>query len=274
MHRFLLVLPLAPVMGLKTGNVEVTPSTPQTLTLLADKQAALPTQADMEKLVKSDPSAALEACLSRYDREIKGYSATFQKQDFTDGRLQPTEVTEIHFREKPHSVYMVWKQGTRKAERVLFVEGENDNQMLARPAGRIARLAAGNVVARPVDGTDARSAGRYTLQQFGFKRTTEPLVKVWRQAREKGELQVEFLGVKRLKEAGDRPCWTWRSLGKKPDAQGISEVVVSVDTENWLQVGTVLKNEKGGLLGSYYFRDLKLNPEHKKDQFKRAALMP
>ena len=82
--------------------------------------------------------------------------------------------------------------------------------MLIRPSGRLARLVAGKVVTRPVDGSDARSAGRYTLKQFGFKRTTERIVKEWRQAQEKGTLQVEFLGVKRLKEAGGRPCWTWR----------------------------------------------------------------
>ena len=73
---------------------------------MADSSAALATQAEMERLVKANPVAALEACLKRYNREVKGYSAMFQKQDFTDGRLQPTEVTEICFREKPLSVYM------------------------------------------------------------------------------------------------------------------------------------------------------------------------
>lgn len=276
MHRFLFVLPLAIGLSVSTGDVRETPrpAEPSPSLAAADSGAALPKQAEMERLAKADPLALLEASLNRYAREVKGYSATFQKQDFTDGRLQPTEMTEIHFREKPHSIFMVWKEGGRRAERVLFVEGENNNQMLIRPAGRVARLVAGDVVTRDVAGPDARSAGRYTLQQFGLRRTAERTAKEWREAREKGTLQVEYLGVKRLAEAGDRPCWTWRRLLKKPDANGIGEVVISLDTETWLQVGTVLRDPKGQLLGAYYFRDLKLNPDHKKEQFQRAALTP
>ena len=59
---------------------------------------------------------------------------------------------------------------------------------------------------------------------------------------------------------------------KKPGAGRHQEVVVSIDTETWLQVGTVLKDEKGKLLGSYYFRDVKLNPTFKKGQFQRRAM--
>ena len=51
-------------------------------------------------------------------------------------------------------------------------------------------------------------------------------------------------------------------------------MTIYIDKETWLQVGTVLKGDGGKLVGEYFFRDLKLNPEFKPDQFLRAALKP
>ena len=45
-----------------------------------------------------------------------------------------------------------------------------------------------------------------------------------------------------------------------------------IDKENWLQVGNVLKGEEGRLIGEYFFRDLKLNPDFPPDTFTREAL--
>lgn len=269
MHRTLLLLPLTLISGLEAGYLEPAPPTPAPVAVAADNAAPLPTPADMERLAKTDALAVLEACLTRYDREVKGYSATFEKHDI-GGKTKKKEVAAIHFRDKPHSVHLTWNEGMGRAEAVLFVEGENSNQMLVRPSGRLLRRF---IVSRAVDGEPAES-GLFTLQQFGFKRTTERTVKEWRQLREKGALSVTFLGVKPLKQAGDRPCWTWLQVVKTPGADRIKDVIVSVDTATWLQVGTELKDTKGDLLGSYYFRDVKLNPQFKKTQFQRAALNP
>jgi outer membrane lipoprotein-sorting protein len=216
----------------------------------------------------------MEQALLRYTREVKGYTATFQKQEFTGGRLHPTEVMDIAFREQPHSVYMEWKKGTQQAERVLYVEGENDDKLLARPSGALARTVAGDIVSRDVEGPDARTGNRYTLREFGLKRTTERTLIDWRAAKKADDLNVEYQGKKKLKEAGDRLCYTFHRVCKKPDKYGVADATMYFDTENWLQIGTVLKDEKGNLLGSYYFRDLKLNPDFKADQFQKTALKP
>ncbi len=273
MKRIVLVLPLALISGLETRNGAPTAKSttaPLPVLLVAVGDAPLPTQDDMARLVKADPLAALEACLARYHREVKGYSAVFEKHDIPGNDGLKKEVADIHFRDKPHSVYMAWTEGMGRAEAVLFVEDENENRMLVRPAGRLLRRL---IVSRPVDG-DPADAGLFNLRQFGFKRTTERTVKEWRQLREKGELQVEYLGVKRLKEAGDCPCWVWRQLVKKPGADRIAQVFVWIDTATWLQVGTELKDARGKPLGSYYFRNVKLNPKFQKGQFQREGLKP
>src|SRR5262249_43180158 len=152
-------------------------------------------------------------------------------------------------------------------ERVLYVEGENDGKMLARPATRLLRLA-GDVVARDVDGDDARQSGRYTLNEFGLKHGMRRTLDSWVEARRQNGLHVEYQGVKEVKEAGGRRCHVFhRTRYQKPEADGVTELTVCVDAETWLQIGSVVRGAGGRLLGEYYFRDIRLNPELKSEQF-------
>jgi hypothetical protein len=49
---------------------------------------------------------------------------------------------------------------------------------------------------------------------------------------------------------------------------------VYIDKDTWLQIGSVLKDKDGKLLGEYIFRDIRLNPTFKPEQFQKAALVP
>src|SRR5262245_57668637 len=95
-----------------------------------------------------DPVAFLQKCIAKYDREVKGYTLTLRKQERIGGTLHPVEVIEVHFKDKPHSVHFYWKQGERKAKSVLYVEEENDGQLLVLPAGPLAALV---VLSKAVD---------------------------------------------------------------------------------------------------------------------------
>jgi hypothetical protein len=260
-------------MGSDRPETEVKPAAIP-IVALKDDGNALPKADEMERLAKDSPLTVFENALRRYKRDVKGFTCTFQKQEYIDGKLYPTEVIDVFFRDDPHSVLMIWKEGTRKAERAMYVSGENDDKMVCRPAGKAARFVVGDVVSRDVDGADARAGGRYTLKQFGMRLGLERTYTDWKAAREEGALTVEYLGVKKVKEAGDRFCYAFHRTQKKPDRDGVADCTVYIDKENWLPVGTVLKDEKGNLLAAYYWRDIKLNPEFKKDQFSKAALTP
>jgi hypothetical protein len=266
MRRFLLCLAFCLLVAQPAWPAEKTP--------VRDDGRPLPSNAVMEQLARKDPVAFLENCVRRYNRDVKGYTLTFQKQERIGGQLQPREVIEVAFRDKPHSVFFNWQEGARKAERALYVEGENDGKLLARPNGGVARLVAGDVVKREVNGSEASQSGRYTLDQFGLKKAAKRALDAWKAAKEKGELKVEYLGVKDLKEAGDRPCWVLKRTNKRPERDGVMENELYIDTQNWLQIGSVLKDDRDRVIGAYYFRDIRLNPEFKEDQFTRAALKP
>jgi len=240
-----------------------------------DASNPLPSAAQLERLAREDPVAFLENCLRRYQRNVKGYTCTFLKQERIGDKVQRTETIDVAFREEPYSVLFHWVEGARLAERALFVEGDNDGMLLVRPEGRLARRVAGDVVSRDPDGKDAKQSGRYTLKEFGLKKGALRTLHSWKTAKEKDALHVEFVGEKKVKEAGDRVCYTLhRDQYPRPEDDGVTEVTIYIDKETWLQVGAVLKGEGGKLIASYYFRDIKLNPEFKAEQFTRAALVP
>ena len=267
MYRLLISLPLCLLLCLLLA-----PDQPEDEEAPPPKPLA-PAAADQEPLPVKDPLAFLEKCLERYDEQgIKGYSCIMQKQERIDGKLQPSEETECFFREKPYSVFMHWLRGQRKADSALYVEGENDGKLLAHPSGVAGKLV--KVVSRDPEGDEARQVGRYTLKEFGRKKALQRTLDAWKAEKAQGTLHAEYLGVRKVREAGDRLCYTLRRTSATPDKDGITEATVYIDKENWLQVRTVLKGEKEQLIGDYVFRDIHLNPKFKSDQFKSSALAP
>ena len=94
----------------------------------------------------------------------------------------------------------------------------------------------------------------------------------WRSAKEKGQLRVKYLGVRKVQELGNQPCYTLRRTSDKPSKSGITESTIYIDEETWFEVGTVLVGPEKTLIGEYMFRDIRLNPNFKPNQFERSAL--
>jgi hypothetical protein len=275
MRRLWVCLPICLVLapeplppdGARAGR---TPPAPAARARPADDKAALPDNATMEELARTDPIAFLQNCLRRSDRTVRGYRTTLQKQERIKGVLQPTEVIDVSFREKPFSVLMVWRRGARLAQRMLYVEGENDNKLLVLPAGWRSIV---GVVERDPNGPDVRDSSRYPPTEFGMPAGTQKALDAWLAARKRGDLKVTFKGEKKVKEAGNRLCWVLERTGyTRREEDGITRSTFYFDKESWLMVGSVLKGEEDKLLGSYFFRDVELNPTFPPGTFTRASL--
>jgi hypothetical protein len=197
-----------------------------------------------------------------------------RKRERVQGRLNPPEKIDVCFREHPFSVFMRWEQGASKAERCLYVAGQNQGKMLCRPAGVIARALVGDVVQRDLDAPDVKDSGRFPITDFGLKRGMENTLFDWKAARRRGALHVEYLGIHEVQEIGDRPCYKLRRTRyERPEYDGITGLILYIDRETWLQVGSVLTNKDGALIGEYFFSDVRLNPPLPANQFERAALL-
>jgi hypothetical protein len=221
-------------------------------------------------LMHYHPPLFLEMCLERYKREVRGYSTKFIKRERIGGKLEPLEKLEVHCREQPFSVYMNWLEGAKLAQKVLYVEGENNGKLLARGKGLLAGL---GVFAKDVDSAEAKKTGRYTIDQFGPYLGTKRTVAAMHNAEMRGALHVAYQGLYKVPELGDRICHKFvRSPYQPLEEEGVNELTIYIDQENWMQVGSVLRDVHGNLIAEYFFRDLKINPEFKQDQFTRAAL--
>jgi hypothetical protein len=230
----------------------------------------LPDESAMEKLAKNDPLSFFRQCLRRYDREVFAYTCTLDKTERLDGKVQPTEEIKVSFREEPFTALLEWEKNARLAKRSLYVKGQNNDKLLALPNGRLLSLA--GVVERDPEGASAKSSSRYPQTEFGIKIGTERTVASCVEAKKHDALHVQYVGQKKVPEIGDRVCYVFkRAPYDKPEEDGITEATYYVDKATWLQVGSVLKGDDG-LIGAYWFRDIKLNPDFKPDTFTRKGL--
>lgn len=70
---------------------------------------------------------------------ISDYTATFFKQERIDGELSDGQIMQMKVRHEPFSVYMKWLAGDKGRE-LLYVDGQNDGDMVVHPGGWKARL--------------------------------------------------------------------------------------------------------------------------------------
>jgi hypothetical protein len=229
-------------------------------------------------LAARDPVAFFGKCLEHYDRHIQGYTLTLHKQERLGGELHEVERIAVAFKDSPHSVFFKWLEGIRKARRVLYIQGQNEDRMLAQ-----AHLPPLNpIVVRELDSADAKASGRYSIADFGLRKAMERVHRNWNQAREAGALHVEYLGLHKVPKAGDRLCYALRRTRyATPEDDGVTELLLYIDVEDLLQVGSVLRGlapdkegqqKDGQFLAEYFFRNIRLNPTFPPEQFTRAAL--
>jgi hypothetical protein len=262
---------LIPGMALRPEPTESVP-----LANVKDDGSRLPSEARMEELARTDPIAFLQACIVRYNRQVHGYRCILHKRERLEGKLQDPEEIDVSFREDPFSVFFEWREGARKALRVLYVEGENKDQLVVKPKPieRLGLTIPLPVVTRDPLGADARASGRYPLTEFGIAIGTRRTLYAMDKARKEHALHVEYLGLRKIKELDDRACYVFRRTGyRQPEeSDGITELTFYVDKETWLQTGSILKGKGGQLLGEFFFRKVELNPTFPPDTFTRAAV--
>jgi hypothetical protein len=228
-----------------------------------------------EQILARDPLRFLAMSLEKYDRTIQGYTHILEKHERIQGKLSRPEKVKACFREKPFAVYMEWIEGAGLASKVLYVAGENRDKngkemMLARGWGPLKYF---GVQTREVDGADAKGSGRFTIAQFGFKQSTQRSLASMKRAQERGTLHVKYEGLVPVERLAGQKCYKIVRTPFDPhEEDGLNELTLYYDTTHWLQVGAILKDAQGQLLGEYFFYDLNINPEFDPKQFTRDAV--
>ena len=226
-----------------------------------------------------DPFAFFEESLRHYEANIHGYTAVLRKREKVGGKLHDYEETRVWFREKPFSVYMEWTEFARsklagfftalkQPRRALYVQGENDGLVT------VVLKNTGLTMTTKPDSSDAKNSSRFTIDEFGMQKGMERTVASMRKAKERGKLHLKYVGETNDEpRLGNIPVYMFvRSPYDPLEEDNLNELTIYVDKENWMQVGSILRDAKGETIAEYFFRDIVVNPTFASGQFTRATL--
>lgn len=158
--------------------------------------------------------------LARIRQDVVDYSCTLVKQERIGDELYPQEYMYLEVRNRkvensrvvtPFSVYLYFLRPEKiKGREVLYVEGQNDNHLLAHEANFL--KIAGVVSLRP-DGPVAMRGNRYPITEVGLENLIVKLVEKAERDRAHGECTVQFKeGVK----INGRPCTLFEAIHPTP----------------------------------------------------------
>lgn len=219
----------------------------------------------LEMILHYQPVLFFQLCLDKYDRNVASYSTTFVKQETVKGKKLNPEKIKVAFREQPFSVLFNWQEGAGLAKNVLYVQGQNDDHMRVRANVPLLSL---TILNKPVDGSEAKGAGRYTIKQFGLKQALERTLDSMQKAQERGTLHIRYEGQVKVDRLRDRVCHKFVRTPYNPvEEEGLNELVLYIDSEMWLQTGSILRDIKGNVIAEYFFDELELNPTFQANVF-------
>lgn len=215
-------------------------------------------------LAKTNHIALLEYCLDNYGRSYRDYTCTLTKQERISGKLGAEQEMRAKFKETPFSVAMQWTRNPPLGDRVLYVEGKFDNNMLVRPANSFLRMLTGGAVQRKPDGADAMRNTLRPVNLFGFRCGMEELVKVYVAARDAGDLKETFGGFAEV--AGRKTIVLERYLPAKDDYPAW-KTLVYIDREYLVPVCIEGYGWDEKLSSRYVFQDIRFNTGLTDDDF-------
>ena len=221
----------------------------------------------VDRLARTDHIALLNYCLKNYQGRYRDYTCTFVKQERVHGVLGNEQTTNVKFLDQPYSVVMTWTQNAPIGDKVLYVEGKYNNQMLVRPKG-ILRNLVGTVMRKP-DSPEAMNSTLRPVSMFGFERSIESLLDVYRQAKEHGDLKEAFGGYGKVE--GRDVVIMARYLPPKGDYPA-HVTRVYLDVEYLVPVIVEGVDWDGKAVCRYLYKDLKFNVGLTPDDFRPEAV--
>ncbi|MFW5839595.1 MAG: DUF1571 domain-containing protein [Planctomycetota bacterium] len=225
--------------------------------------------AELERLARTDQAALLQRCLEHYQANYRNFTCTFTKQERIAGVLREAQRVQVWFRDEPFSVAMKWLENPGAGDRLLYAEGKYDNKMLVRPAVGWQRALVGNRVAKDLDDPAVKSQSLRPVSMFGFARNLQDLIRVYRLAEKRGDLESSFEGYA---EVDGRQCMVLvRRLPQNPDYPA-EKTTLYIDAEYLVPTAIRAETAEGQLVSNYLYRDLQFNQSMDEDTFTPEAL--
>jgi hypothetical protein len=217
------------------------------------------------EFARTDQIALLRLVLVNYSAKVKDYTGTFYKTERLAGKLGKEQVMKFKFKEKPFSVYMEWTKNAGRADKLLYVSGQNDDKMVVHPTGILWWITS---VRRDPNGPDAMKATLNPVTQFGIENMTRRMLKVYEEAKENGDLTTKYLG---LSIVDGRKCVKMERILPEKKEYPHARIIVQIDVSYLVPVELECYDWEGRLVSRYGYKDLKFNVGLKDKDFTPKA---
>lgn len=239
--------------------------------VVTDDRGEVPAEALREEIHPLDPALQLaRECLDYIQTEVKDYECTLIKHERVGEQLaEPQEMfARIRNRkkkdgeiEKPLSVYLKFtRPGSVKGQEVLWVEGENNDKMIARAGGTLGKLTPAVWLAP--EGRIAMRGSRYSIKQIGIENLVAQLIEKGERDRAHDECEVEIVDD----TFEDRACTRIEVRHPQPHEYFDFQIArIHVDRELKVPIHYAAytwpeaDSQEPQLLEEYTYRNLKLN---------------
>jgi hypothetical protein len=142
-------------------------------------------------------------------KDVKDYTALFTKREVVSGRLTK-QVMAMKCREKPFSVYFLYRGGPEAGREVLYVHGGNGGRLLVHETG--IKAIAGTVPLPPTD-PQVMAENRYPITRVGISNLLETIITQWQTEARYGEPEVKFYPNAKL---GEQACLAIETTNSRP----------------------------------------------------------
>jgi hypothetical protein len=145
-------------------------------------------------------------------QHVTDYTATMYKQERISGELREGNTMALKLRHQPFSVYMKWLDGD-KGRQIIYVDGENDGNMLVQLGGVKGRLL-GTLTIDP-KGSQAMAESRYPITGAGLLHLARKVLEFRKQDLERGTgVHCEMHDNQEL---NGRPCYLFVTTYASPE---------------------------------------------------------
>ena len=189
---------------------------------------------------------------SSYGR-VEDYTAVFHKQERVDGELLPEETLLLKF-QKPLKVYVKWLEGPHREREALYVEGRDDNKVIAHEGGILGFV----TLSLDPEGSIAMKDSRHPITDIGFSHLIEMLRKDIQTAVEFDELEIIRIGEEPFHNRSSIVVEA-KSNPRDERKYYASRMVLHVDKELMLPLGAAFYDDKDQLFERYAYTEVRLN---------------
>ncbi len=206
---------------------------------------------------------------------ISDYSAQFKRQERINGALLNPQTMNLKVRHAPFSLYMKWTEGD-KGRQLIFVEGQNENQVLIQIGGVPGRLTG----ALPMAPNDPRvlAESRYPATCAGMLELTKIILQ--HHATDLGRASGVTSEIRDGESFDNRPCFLTTLVYENPSINAdYSKSTIFIDKElsvpvcvrnyTWIEGQAPKADNEDSLIEFYSYTGLELNTQLSDNDFEK-----